>query len=156
MSKLAEISEVMERVIPAAVAYHELTGKPLGIAGEVGEYLAAKHLNLELAEARTAGFDATDKTGRLVQIKARATQQGKKRGQVGNINLEQEFDVVVLVLMNERFEATAIYEADRGTIEAALMKPGSKARNERGSLAVSKFISIGKQVWASDALRGCG
>jgi hypothetical protein len=27
------------------------------------------------------------------------------------------------------------------------MKPGSKSRNERGALGVSKFIAIGAQVW---------
>ncbi len=40
--------------------------------------------------------------------------------------------------------------ADRPAIEAALTRPGSKARNERGSLAITKFISIGRQVWSAE------
>ena len=45
------------------------------------------------------------------------------------------------------------YEADRLVLKQALKKPGSKARNDRGALAVSKFKSISKLVWSkpSDA-----
>ena len=33
----------------------------------------------------------------------------------------------------------------------ALTAPGSKARNERGALAVSKFKQIGRQIWPEQA-----
>ena len=52
-----------------------------------------------------------------------------------------------MVLLNEKFEATEIWEAKRSAILAALAEPGSKARNERGALGVSKFKSIGKRRW---------
>ena len=57
------------------------------------------------------------------------------------IRFKHQWDSVVLILLDERFEPQAIYEADRKPIEAALKKPGSKARNERGELAISKFKS---------------
>ncbi len=44
MPKLDEIEEILERARTAAVQYYQLTGKPLGITGEIGEYLAAKYL----------------------------------------------------------------------------------------------------------------
>ena len=50
--------------------------------------------------------------------------------------------------MDEALDATAIYEADRESVLVALAAPGSKARNERGALGVSKFKSIGKLVWS--------
>lgn len=143
-----QIRAVLARARDAAVEYYELTGKPLGITGEIGEFFAAEELGLELAPPRAAGYDATDKAGRTIQIKSRALDERKNHaGQVGSINLNHEFDVVLLVLMNKRYEVQAMFEADRATVEAALLKPGSKARNERGSLAVSKFIQIGKKVW---------
>ncbi len=37
--------------------------------------------------------------------------------------------------------------AFRAPLEEALTKPGSKARNERGALAVSKFIAVGCKLW---------
>lgn len=149
MGFATEISEILERARLAAVDYYRLTGKPLGITGEIGECLAAKHLDLNLAIARTAGYDATDRAGRRLQIKARSIPAGKAlSGQrLGSINLDHEWDVVVLVLMNELFEPLAMYEAERAVIEEALTVPGSKARNERGALSVAKFKSIGKQVW---------
>lgn len=54
---------------------------------------------------------------------------------------------VLLVLMNEEFETLEIWEAERSVVMQALTAPGSKARNGRGSLAVSKFKQIGKPVW---------
>ncbi len=149
MTDMQAVEGILERARQAAVEYYDMTGKPLGITGEMGEYLAAKILDLELADAREPGYDAIDKNGRKIQIKARCIPEHKRIvGQrVGGIKLDHEWDSVVLVMMNERFEALRIYEADRAQIEAAIMKPGSKSRNERGALAITKFKSIGRQVW---------
>ena len=149
MNDIQKIGSVLERARQAAIDYYRITGKPLGITGEYGEYIAAERLELELAQARTAGYDATDKAGRRIQIKARSIPSDKKLvGQrLGSIRLDQEWDIVLLVVMNERFEVRWIYEAEREAIEAALKAPGSKARNERGALSLTKFKSIGRQVW---------
>ena len=150
MTKLNMIGSVLKAAKRAAVAYYRLTGKPLGITGEMGEYFAAKHLGLKLADARTPGFDAYGKDGRLIQIKSRSIPRSKKlSGQrIGSIRLDRKWNSVVLVLMDEFFEPFAIYEADRKSIEEALVKLGSKARNERGALSVTKFISIAAKVWS--------
>ena len=146
---LDRIGKILERAKSAAIDYYQLTGKPLGITGEIGEYYAAKYLGLTLSDARTAGYDAIDSSGRRIQIKARsiAAQKMPPGQRLGSIRLEHDWDVVVLVVMDEMFEPQFMYEADRRAIEEALTKPGSKARNERGALALSKFKSIGKQVW---------
>ena len=146
---LNEVGAILDRARRAAIDYYELTGKPLGITGEYGEYVAAERLGLELAEARTAGYDATDQSGRRIQIKARSIPRDKKLvGQrLGSIRLDHEWDVVLLVLMDDRFDLQWIYEASRSAIEAALSVPGSRARNERGALSLAKFRSIGRQVW---------
>ncbi len=57
------INEILARAKQAAVDYYRLTGKPLGITGEVGEYEAARLLGLALADARAPGYDATDEYG---------------------------------------------------------------------------------------------
>ena len=49
--------------------------------------------------------------------------------------------------MDEDFDVLSIYEAERLAIEQALLKPGSRARNERGALPVRTFKAIGHQVW---------
>ncbi len=151
-SKLEAVGEILDRAKRSAIDYYQLTGKPLGITGEYGEYVAAATLGLELAEARTAGYDAVDSMGRRIQIKARSIPRDKKLvGQrLGTIRLDHEWDVVLLVVMDELFELRWIFEAERPAIEAALKAPGSKARNERGALALAKFKSIGRQVWPAD------
>ncbi|OGB75945.1 MAG: hypothetical protein A2496_16765, partial [Burkholderiales bacterium RIFOXYC12_FULL_60_6] len=141
---LAEAKKLAQR-------YRVLTGKPLGITGEVAEYEAARILGVELTPARQSGYDATEirdgQTFRL-QIKGRCVLEGCKPGQrIGSIDIKKEFDAVLLVLLDENFEAKVIYEAPREAVIAALTAPGSKSRNERGALGISKFKSIGAVRW---------
>lgn len=139
-----------------AKEYRDLTGRPLGITGEIAEYEAARLLGVELSTVRQSGYDAIRKTphgDQLVQIKGRCILPQSKQGQrIGRIDLGKEWDVVLLVLLDDNFDATAIYEADRALVTDALLTPGSKARNERGALGVSKFRSIGRKVWPHEQL----
>lgn len=141
---LAEAKKLAQR-------YRVLTGKPLGITGEVAEYEAARILGVTLTPARQAGYDATETHNGQVwrlQIKGRCILDGSKPGQrIGSIDIKKEFDAVLLVLLDGNFEATAIYEAPRDAVIAALKRPGSKSRNERGALGVAKFKSIGRVRW---------
>lgn len=136
-----------------ARAYYEVTGKPLGVTGEVAEYEAARILGVELTPARQAGYDAIEQVDgkqRRLQIKGRCLQEGYKAGQrSGSIRMNHDWDAVLLVLLDQTFEAFEIYEAERLAIVEALTAPGSRARNERGALSVSKFKSIGKLRWAA-------
>jgi hypothetical protein len=154
-AKPHEIKEILEAVKALAKKYRKLTGKPLGITGEVAEFAAASLLGLELAEARQSGYDATRKEKSRtvkVQIKGRCIPANAKPGQrLGCIQLDKEWDTVVLVLMDDDLEVTSIHEADRSEIEKALKEPGSKARNERGALGVGKFKSIGEEIWSRDS-----
>jgi hypothetical protein len=119
-----------------AQEYYRLTGKPLGVTGEVAEFEAARILGVELTAARQPGYDATetrDGITRRLQIKGRCLLPGCKPGQrLGRIDIKKDFDAVLLVLLDENFHATAMYEAERAAVAAALTKPGSKARNEKG------------------------
>ncbi|MHB1084658.1 MAG: DUF6998 domain-containing protein [Thiobacillus sp.] len=134
-----------------AQRYRTLTSKPLGITGEIAEYEAARILGITLSPARQVGYDATEiRNGKdfRLQIKGRCLLENSKPGQrMGAIDINKEFDAVLLVLLDNNFEATAIYEAPRDAVIAALIKPGSKSRNERGALGISKFKSIGHVRW---------
>lgn len=146
-----EIAEVLDEAKALAKKYRKLTGKPLGITGEVAEFSASQILGLELVEARQSGYDAILKRKHRtikIQIKGRCIPNNAKHSQrVGSIRLDNEWDTVILVIMNEDLEVLSIFEANRPEIEIALISPGSKARNERGSLSVSKFKAIGHEVW---------
>ena len=134
-----------------AQQYRALTGKPLGITGEVAEYEASRLLGVELTPARQAGYDAIEKINgveKRLQIKGRCLLKNCKPGQrLGSIDVKKEFDAVLLVLLDDNFNATAIYEAGRAEVLAELEKPGSISRNERGAFGVSKFKSIAQLRW---------
>ena len=146
-----ELTKLLKQAKSVAQRYRRLTGKPPGITGEVAEFSAARLLGLELTEARQSRYDAIrQKNGKItrVQIKGRCIPTIAKPGQrLGSIQLNKKWDAVMLVILDEDLEVQSIYEADRASINKALLTPSSKARNERGALSVSKFKSIGKLVW---------
>lgn len=151
---LEEMATLIASAKQLAKRYRALTGRPLGVTGEVAEYEAARILGLELAPARQAGFDAMRRTGNTVdrlQIKARCVLSKNRSQRVGKIDLNKEWDGVLLVLLDSEFEPIAIHEARRADIEEALKRPGSKARNERGALSVSKFRAIARMIWPDAA-----
>lgn len=138
-----------------AAEYRKATGKSLGgVSGEIAEYDAARLLNLEICQDRSAGYDALGKgrrAGKRVQIKGRAIFDEKKGGQrIGQLKLEQEWDLVVIVLMDDAFEPCEIYEADRESILAALDETKNSKRGKRGAMSVARFKIIGQLVWSKD------
>ena len=149
-SSRPRVAEILRDVKELAAAYYLETGKPLGVTGEVAEFEASRILDLELADPRQEGYDAVRKGKRhpkKIQVKGRRLTRLKTNQRIGAISLDHEWDSVMLVLLDEQYEAIEIHEADRHDIEKALGAPGSKARNVRGQLGVSKFKSIGKMVW---------
>jgi hypothetical protein len=155
MTDKVRIMKILGEAKQLAQEYYALTGKPLGITGEVAEYEAARILHVELTPARQAGYDAIEhgeKSVRRLQIKGRCILPNCKPGQrLGSIDVTKEWDSVLLVLLDKNFDASEIYEAEREPILAALSAPGSKARNERSQLGVSKFRSIDRLRWRRPA-----
>lgn len=153
-----ELADVLEDVRRLAIEYYDMTGRPLGCTGELAECAAAKALNLKLSGVRSAGFDAKgmiDGVQRRIQIKGRRHSGNKWGGQrIGKIDLKQPFDSVVLVLMDAKYQPIEMHFAVKADIEQALTAPGSKARNERGALSVSKFRRLGKCIWRNEPIAG--
>lgn len=140
----------MADVRALAVEYYQLTGKPLGVTGEIGEFEAAEKMGLELGKARADGYDAIRPDGpyRLIQIKSRWRPDGvRPQDRVSAINISKEFDSVMLVLMRGNYEVHEIWEAGRQDVIDRLTAPGSKARNKRRQMGVSQFKSIADRVW---------
>lgn len=99
---LDEVGKIIRSAKKLATQYRLLTGRPLGITGEVAEYEAARLLGLELAAVRQAGFDAVRKKGSCVerfQVKGRCALSKNPGQRVGKIDLKKEWDSVLLVLL---------------------------------------------------------
>lgn len=68
------VLEILADAKKLAQRFRALTGKPLGITGEVAEYEAARILGVTLLPPRQAGYDATEEyegSVRRLQIKGR-------------------------------------------------------------------------------------
>jgi hypothetical protein len=78
---ITALKGVIEDARKLAKQYRSLTGKPLGITGEVGEFAAADLKSLRLTGARQPGYDAVASDGHYVQIKARCILPGSKKSQ---------------------------------------------------------------------------
>lgn len=143
------VGALLEPARQAATAYYALTGKPLGITGEIGEYEAARLLGLQLVDARTPGYDAIGSNGKRIQIKTRMFGPGRTLGgqRLGSLKVTSVFDTVMLVMLNPAYQPWIIWEAPREVVIKALLVPGSKSRNERGALSISKFKSFANVVW---------
>lgn len=146
------VTEILAAVKPLAAEYYRLTGKPLGVTGEIAEYIASQTLGLELAPPRTAGYDAIRRTAKgeeRIQIKGRAFGEVAKPGQrLGRIKQGADCDHVMLVVLDNRtLEPVAIWEAPYDRVCERLMVPGSKARNERGALSIREFKRLARPIW---------
>ena len=138
-----------------AAEFRRATGKPLpGVSGEIAEHDAARLLDLELCKERPGGYDAIgrgDREGDRVQIKGRVIFGEEKSGQrIGQLKLDKDWDSVVLVVMDENYDAVELYEASREEIENAIDESASSSRKKRGAMTVARFKIISRLVWTRD------
>lgn len=137
-----------------AAAYRRTTGRPLaGVSAEICQHDAARLLDLELCQPPVNGYDAVGRgarAGKRIQIKGRAIFDEARGGhRIGQLRIEQEWDSVVLVLMDENFEPFEIYEADRADVLDDISQSDSR-RRKRGAMSVARFKHLGRLVWARD------
>lgn len=131
-----------------AAEYRRTMGKPLpGISNEIAEHDAVRLLDLEAETTANSGWDAVDPaTGRRLQIKSRTIFDETKGGErIGQLKMNQEWDAVVLVLMDEDYEPYEIYEALREDL--AERSTTTSNRSKRGAMSVARFKIVGELVW---------
>ena len=105
-----EILKTIYRAIKTAVAYEKLTGRKLGITGEVGEVLVCRRLGLKLAaDPLFAGCDATDDMGKCYQIKTRRVDHARGRTGIFSKHL---FDQAILAILDTGYKIAELYSAD--------------------------------------------
>jgi hypothetical protein len=138
-----------------AAEFRRTTGKPLpGISGEIAEHDAARLLQLKICDNRTPGYAALGtgrREGKRIQIKARVIFDEEKSGQrIGQLNLEQAWDSVLLVVMDSAYEPLEIFEAEREDIVDAMDEAGRSNRAKRGAMSVARFKIIARPVWTRE------
>ena len=137
-----------------AAEFRAVTGKPLPVSAEIAQYDASRLLGLEPVSPGTGGYDAVgrgSRSDRRIQIKGRVVaNEGRPAHRIGQLKLDQEWDTLMLVLMDEQFEPFQIYEAERPIIEACFNDAQGKGHNRRGAMSVARFKNIARLVWSRD------
>ena len=151
---LYSVDKLISEARRIAAEYRRTTGKPLGISAEIACHDACTYLDLE-ADEKAVGFDAVGISGKReglrFQIKGRAIFDQHKGGQrLGQLKVDQDWDKIALVIMDENFETTEIYEASRKDILEDLDESGSKSRQKRGAMSVARFKRLAQLVWNKD------
>jgi len=148
------VTKLISEARHLAAEYRRTTGQPLGISGEIAQHDACNLLDLEPVQDAACGFDALgrgDRQGQRVQIKGRVIfDEAKKNQRLGQLKVEQEWDSVLLVLMDENYETDSIYEADREAMLEALQEQADSNRTKRGAMSVAKFKNIAQLVWSRE------
>ncbi len=137
--------ELLGQVKKLAKEYYSLTGKPLGVTGEIAEFEAARLTGVRLCVARQEGYDAirtSNGAETKVQVKGVCFPPAREASwRTGTIQLDKEWDVISMVLLTPDLEPREIWEADRPAITSLLT---SRKRTDPG---VKEVKQIGKKVW---------
>ncbi|MGR9105703.1 MAG: DUF6998 domain-containing protein [Gammaproteobacteria bacterium] len=131
-----------------AADYRLATGKTLpGVSSEIAQYDACRLLGLETCPEQGRGHDALSPNGKRIQIKGRTIFEESRTGQrIGQIKVNQEWDSVVLVLLDQDYECDEIYEAERAELLDYIDHPSGQQK-KRGALSVARFRIIGRLLW---------
>ncbi|MDH5445891.1 MAG: hypothetical protein OEY52_10060 [Gammaproteobacteria bacterium] len=148
------VGKLISEARQLAAEYRRTTGQVLGISGEIARHDACHFLKLETVKEGVSGYDAVgreNRDGLKYQIKGRVIfDEGKKNQRIGQLKIEQDWDAILLVIMDENYETDCIYEAERGEVLDALKEQTDSNRNKRGAMSVSKFKNIARVVWTRD------
>lgn len=145
------MERMMEAVRALGAAYRQRTGRPLGVSGELGEYLAARHLGLTLLEERQPGVDATRTSAsgqsELVLIRTRAVPMAALEGRrIGAVPESETATHLILVLLDEEsLRLEAIWQAPYETVYGQQLTRG----NSRG-VHLTRFLALpgAERLWS--------
>lgn len=149
------IDKLISETRRLAAEYRRSTGQVLPVSGEIARHDAARLLNLSLCESGAAGVDAIgagNRVGQRIQIKARLmTQDNKPGARLGQLNMNGEWNTLLLVILDEEYEATEIYEASRDELAEAIAEANTSSRAKRGAMSIARFKNLSWLVWTRES-----
>lgn len=132
-----------------AKEYRLATGKTLPVTPEIAINDAISILELSPNDENIPGYDAIYEVAGeslKVQIKGRVIFNEKRQGhRLGQIKAEQEWDAIVLVIMNADFMPEEIYMAKRDEIMDVLEE--KRKNNKKGAMTIAQFKLISELLW---------
>lgn len=141
----------MDETRRIASEYRQSTGNTLPVSAELAKYDAISLLGLKPVTEPERAVDAwmaTPEGDRKVQVKGRVVFDPKKSGyRVGQLNLDANWDILLLVIMNDRYETSEIYKVSREKILGVLSAARDQGQKSRGAISVKKVQAISEVCW---------
>ncbi len=126
--------------IKAAITYEKVSGRKLGITGEVGEIIVCSRLKLNLlSNPISAGYDAVDTRGNKYQIKARRGGSSNPGAKIGSFS-KHKFDYAVLVILDDNYKLVAMYKVSYKKILPVIES------SKRRAPTLRKFIKLSQKI----------
>ena len=140
-----KIKKVTVDAIKIAINYEKLTGRKLGITGEIGEILTCNKLNLKLlTNPISEGYDAIDKNNKKYQIKTRRGNPNK--GRLSRFS-EHPFDYAILAILDDNYDITELWQVPFRKLKPAL------DRHPRRNPSVREFKRLAEKIKFRPKLR---
>jgi hypothetical protein len=148
------VDKLMEETRRLAKLFREKTGSPLPVSQELGRYDAAKYLQLQALTPPIKGVDFVGSQGafadKRIQVKSRVIFDEFKKGQrIGQLNIQEAWDYVVLVLYNDHYHPFAMYGLSHQDI-TELLQNTPPTRQSRGIMSLAKFKSVSELLWTPE------
>ncbi len=151
---LFSIDRLMHETRQLAAKYRQTTGNTLPVTGEIARFDAAKELGLKLIEDMTLGYDALgqkDRDGERILIKGRVIfEDTQSNPRLGQLNPDGRWDTVVMVILNDDYQAIEMYQASMQDISDVLEGKSERKSKKRGAMSVAQFKIIGTLVWTKE------
>ncbi|MBL4711606.1 MAG: hypothetical protein JKX75_03755 [Gammaproteobacteria bacterium] len=149
---LYSIDKLIDETRRLAAEFKSTTGTMLPVSGEIARYDVSKKLDLTLND-NNCSYDAVGngiREGQRVLIKSRVIGESiNSSHRIGQLNTDANWDIVIVSLMNNKFEPLEIYQLNKKQVIHALTKSGMK-RSKRGAISVAKFRIIGELLWTNE------
>lgn len=149
-----DLEKLMDETRRLASEYRKSTGSTLPVSAELAKYDAIKLLKLSPLDSQERAVDAlwaTPEGNKKVQVKGRVIFEPTKSGyRVGQFNLDADWDIIVLVLMNQDYETYRIYRLDRERLLEVIAGVEGGKKNVRGAMSVKKFAAVSQLCWCLD------
>ena len=150
---LYSIDKLINETRRLAAEFKRSTGTMLPVSGEIARYDVSTLLKLKLSDDVNCGYDAVgseQRDGLRVLIKSRVVGDCIKSGhRIGQLNVNGNWDIIILSLMDNEFEPMEMYQLDRETVINTLSSSNRKP-GKRGAISVAKFKIIGTLAWTRE------
>ncbi|MBV1915735.1 MAG: hypothetical protein KUG72_10145 [Pseudomonadales bacterium] len=146
-----QVEKLMEETRRVAAEFRKATGQTLPVGPELARFDAIRLLNLDSPPEGLSGVDAISSDDLCYQIKNRVVFDDSKGGhRIGQLNFDGDWNVLLLVLLDEEYNTVEIYQMDRDTAVEAVDELKNDTRKKRGPISVAKFKALGNLAWCVD------